>query len=61
MVKRLDEHKKTVWKEVHGVEWGKVAVLGHHHSLHEHLSLEGYHITRQPLAFNGNQGLLPDV
>ena len=75
LAKRLDEHKRAVRKgekelpalaehtrkEGHGVDWDKVAVLDYHHSLHERLSLEAYHIRRQPLALNRNQGLLPDV
>ena len=75
LVRRLDEHKRAVrkgemelsalaehaWKEGHGVDWDEVAVLDHHHSLHERLSLEAIHIRRQPLALNRNNGLLPDV
>ena len=69
LVKRLDEHKRAVrkgemklsalakhaWKEGHGVDWGKVAVLDHHHSLHERLSFEAYYIRRQPLALNSTK------
>ena len=75
LVKKLDEHKRAVRKgemelsalaeharkEGHGADWGKVAVLDHHHSLHECLSLEAHHNRRQPLALNRNQDLLPDV
>ena len=74
-MKRLDEHKRAVkkgelevsalaehvWKEGHSVDWDKVAVLDHSHSLYERLSLEAYHIRKQPLALNRNQGLLPGV
>ena len=67
-MKRLDEHKRAVrkgemelsalaehaWKEGHGVDGDKVAVLDNHHSLHECLSLEAYHIRKQPIALNKN-------
>ena len=74
-MKRLDEHKRTVrkgemelsslaehaWEEGHGVDWDKVAVLDHHHSLHEHLSFEVYHIRRQPLALNRKKACCRDI
>ena len=68
LAQRLDEHKMTVrkgekelsaleehaWKEGPGLDWDKVAVLDHRHSLHKRLSLEAYYIRRQPLALNRN-------
>ena len=74
-MKRLDEQKRAakkvemelsalaehVWKEGHGVDWDKVAVLNLHHTLHEHLNLEAYHFKRQPLALNRSKGLFPIV
>ena len=73
--KRIDEPKRAVQitevefsplaehvcKSDHRVDWVHVAVLDYITSLREWLTMEAYHIRRQPLPLNRDCGMLPAV
>ena len=73
LCKRMDEHKRALrmadfnvsvvaehaWSAGHGVDWNGVTILDQHKDLHPRLTLEAFHIWKQPLPLNRDRGSLP--
>ena len=75
LCKRLEEHKRAVrmanlnasaiaeyaWNVGHAVDWSRVTtVLDQHQNLYPRLTLELYHIRKQPHPLNRDKGFLHD-